>query len=40
MIPVLPMPGGGAGGWLVLGLKMIAAMGFMAAADLVMLYAC
>lgn len=27
-------------GWLMLGLKILAAMGFMAAADLVMLYAC
>jgi len=34
------MPDGGAGYWLMLGLKMIAAMGFMAVADLIMLYAC
>ncbi len=27
------------GGWALLGLKVLAAMGFMAAADMVMLYA-
>jgi hypothetical protein len=40
MIPLLPTLGGPAGGWLMLGLKILAAMGFMTAADLVMLYAC
>jgi hypothetical protein len=40
MIPVLPTLSGTAGGWLMLGLKILAAMGFVAAADMVMLYAC
>ena len=40
MIPLLPTLSGGTGGWLLLGLKILAAMGFMAAADTVMLYAC
>ena len=40
MIPDLPTLSGGAGGWLMLGLKILAAMGFMAVADVVMLYAC
>jgi hypothetical protein len=40
MMPVLPTLSGTAGGWLMLGLKILAAMGFMAAADMVMLYAC
>jgi hypothetical protein len=40
MLPLLPTLSGTAGGWLMLGLKILAAAGFMAAADLVMLYAC
>jgi hypothetical protein len=40
MIPVLPTLGGAASGWLLLALKILAAMGFVAAADTVMLYAC
>jgi hypothetical protein len=40
MIPVWPTLSGAAGGWLLLGLKVLAAMGFVAAANLVMLYAC
>jgi hypothetical protein len=40
MIPLLPTLSGTAGGWLVLGMKILAALGFVAAADLVMLYAC
>jgi hypothetical protein len=40
MIPSLPILGGSLGAWLMLGLKIMAAMGFMAAANAVMLYAC
>lgn len=40
MIPVLPALSTAAGAWLMLGLKIAAALGFVAAADLVMLYAC
>ena len=40
MIPLEPILNGTAGGWLMLGLKILAAMGFVAAADVVMLYAC
>jgi hypothetical protein len=39
MIPLLPTLSG-ASGWLMLGLKILAALGFAAAADMVMLYAC
>jgi hypothetical protein len=39
MIPDWPHLAGAAGGWLVLGLKIAAALGFMAAADMVILYA-
>jgi len=40
MIPSLPILGGAAGTWLLLVLKVVAAMGFMAAANVVVLYAC
>jgi hypothetical protein len=40
MPPDMPTLTGALAGWLILGLKILAAMGFMAAADLVMLYAC
>ncbi len=40
MIPDLPSLTCVSGGWLVLALKALAATGFMAAADLVILYAC
>lgn len=40
MIPVLPTLTGGAGAWMLLGLKILGAMGFMTAANLVILYAC
>jgi hypothetical protein len=40
MIPDLPTLTGAAGGWLLLALKAVAAMGFMTAANLVILYAC
>jgi hypothetical protein len=36
----LPFLTGALSGWILLGLKIVAAMGFMAAADAVMLYAC
>jgi hypothetical protein len=40
MLPTLPpLLTGGAGAWLALGLKVAAAMGFMAAANAVILYA-
>jgi hypothetical protein len=39
MIPDLPILTGAAGGWLMLALKAIAAMGFMTAANVVILYA-
>jgi hypothetical protein len=39
MTPLLP-PLGGLGGWLLLGVKILAAFGFMAAANAVILYAC
>jgi hypothetical protein len=40
ILPPLPLLPGAAGAWLLLGVKIMAAMGFMAAADMVMLYAC
>ncbi len=40
MIPVLPSLGGAGSAWLLLVLKTLAAMGFMAAANAVILYAC
>jgi hypothetical protein len=39
MTPLLPTIAGGLGGWLLLGIKILAAFGFMAAANLVILYA-
>jgi len=39
MLPSLPILSGAAGAWLMLGLKIAAALGFMTAADTVMLYA-
>jgi hypothetical protein len=40
MIPVLPTLTGGASAWLLLAVKVLGAMGFMTAANLVILYAC
>ena len=40
MIPVLPTLSGAGSAWLLLALKALAAMGFMAAANAVILYAC
>jgi hypothetical protein len=40
MLPSLPVLTGATGAWLMLGLKVLAALGFMTAADMVMLYAC
>jgi len=39
MTPFLPPLTGHAAGWAVLALKIVAAMGFMGAANLVILYA-
>ncbi len=39
ILPDLPLLTGSLGAWLILGVKILAAMGFMAAADLVILYA-
>ena len=39
ILPDLPLLTGTLGTWLLLGVKILAAMGFMAAADLVILYA-
>ena len=39
MIPILPTITGAPAAWLVLALKALAASGFMAAANLVILYA-
>jgi hypothetical protein len=39
MTPLLPTIVGGLGGWLLLGTKILAAFGFVAAANLVILYA-
>jgi len=40
MIPVLPTLTGAGSGWLLLALKALAALGFMAAANVAILYAC
>ncbi len=40
MIPDLPSLSDAASAWALLGLKGLAAMGFMTAANLVILYAC
>ena len=40
MLPDLPTFTGAAGGWMFLALKAIAAMGFMTAANVFILYAC
>jgi len=40
MIPDLPNLTGDGGAWLLLALKALAATGFMAAANVVILYAC
>ncbi len=40
MLPLLPPFSGALGAWLMLGMKVLGALGFMAAADVVMLYAC
>ncbi len=39
MAPLLPTLAGGFGGWVLLGVKIVAAFGFMAAANAVILYA-
>jgi hypothetical protein len=39
MTPLLPMLTGGASAWLLLGLKIVGALGFMTAANMVILYA-
>lgn len=39
MTPLLPTIVGGPGGWLLLGMKVLAAFGFVAAANMVILYA-
>jgi len=39
MTPLLPSLAGGASAWLLLGVKIMCALGFMAAANLVILYA-
>lgn len=40
MIPALPTLGGASGAWLLLAFKALAALGFMAAANVIVLYAC
>jgi hypothetical protein len=40
MIPDLPALTGEWSAWIMLGIKAVAAMGFMAAADALILYAC
>jgi hypothetical protein len=40
MLPDLPTLTGSSGGWMLLALKALAAMGFMTAANLLILYAC
>jgi hypothetical protein len=40
MIPDLPNLAGAGSGWLLLSLKALGAMGFMTAANVVILYAC
>jgi hypothetical protein len=39
MTPLLPTLAGGLGAWLLLGVKILAALGFVTAANLVILYA-
>jgi hypothetical protein len=39
IVPDLPLLAGTLGTWLLLGLKILAALGFVAGADLVILYA-
>jgi hypothetical protein len=39
MMPLLPTLASGASAWLLLGLKILGALGFMTAANLVILYA-
>jgi hypothetical protein len=39
MTPLLPSLAGGASAWLLLGVKIMGALGFMAAANMVILYA-
>jgi hypothetical protein len=39
MTPLLPSLASGASAWLLLGVKIMGALGFMAAANLVILYA-
>jgi hypothetical protein len=39
MMPFLPTLAGGLAGWVLLGVKILAALGFVAAANLVILYA-
>ena len=40
MIPDLPTLTGASGAWILLAFKAIAAMGFMTAANVIILYAC
>jgi hypothetical protein len=40
MIPDLPNLTGASGAWIFIALKALAAMGFMTAANVVILYAC
>ncbi len=40
MIPVLPTLGGAGSAWFLLAIKALAALGFMIAANAVILYAC
>jgi hypothetical protein len=40
MVPSLPILTGASGAWIMLALKVVAAMGFMTAANAVILYAC
>jgi len=40
MLPDLPTLTGASGGWLLLVFKALGAMGFMTAANVVILYAC
>jgi hypothetical protein len=39
MMPLLPTLAGSIGGWVLLGLKILGALGFVTAANLVILYA-
>jgi len=40
MLPDLPMLTGEGCSWIILGLKVVGAIGFMAATDTLILYAC